>query len=782
MLGRVAIPRLPDQSPVKKPSRVARACNECRSRKAKCDGRRPKCGQCVKTTLACVYSEPKRDREKVELEWMKQKVDTYEKLLLEISQQVDTPVGHRISQVLHWQPSSGSPQPSQDGRSSNYALLSPSVRSLETFDVLDEDLNQSKESRATGYLGKTSEVSWMRSLENEAHDGEIRNERFPEPTSIASMNYRMESSEYPGLETDNIYALPAKGPAEQMLRLFMDSVQPSLPVIRQDLFLDQFNSFYSGQPKHPGRKWLALLNVIFAITTRLFQLSGQDVGYNDHKFFSRAQTLNISESLVEDHEDLQQVQLEALAAFYLLASSHINRAWKMIGTAARSGISLGLHLRVAHRRLDTQAIEARHKLWLSIFILESRLSVMTGRASVLGISVFSVPPPLASGETDHSATNTSKESEDQPTDKPHMTWTMDRQQEKLQAQQKSLRMMEATKELYFFCLADLIIMSHDAFTRVYSIDFLQQGWEELQSCIDHYDGMMFEWRSGLPDSLGFEEMSWGPNLSTQDAYRVSLAMHYYSSRILLTRPCITRKQGTEDDITGPVSRAKKYSEAACLSSALALISIFPEQPSSFWFRCVPWWNVLHFLVQATTILLINISMIQSSRAQTSQSTPSDSSLSQFEHSPEVANSEVVFTAIRKALRWQSHLGQTDASARRALDLCSNCMRRLDPECFDLGNFASAEEHHDTPELVYKGVPTDQTHQQHRSKLDVPHSQFAGTGYFGYDRNMDTVSLASGEENSSGLELSDGTLGVDVDMFDHLPDPQASLDDILSMVE
>ncbi|KAJ5713906.1 uncharacterized protein N7483_011087 [Penicillium malachiteum] len=527
MLGRVAIPRLPDQSPLKKPSRVARACNECRSRKAKCDGHRPKCGQCVRAnTASCVYSEPKRDREKVELEWMKQKVDTYEKLLLEISQQVDTPVGNKISQVLHWQPSTGSPQPRPDERSSTYELSSPSVRSLETFDVLDEDINQSKDSRATGYLGKTSEVSWMRSLEQEVHDNEMRNEKFPESASTASMNYRMESSEYPGLETDNIYALPAKGPAEQMLRFFMDSAQPSLPVIRQDLFMDQFNSFYFGKPKHPGRKWLALLNVIFAITTRLFQLSGQDVRYKGHQFFSRAQTLNISESLVEDHEDLQQVQLEALAAFYLLASSHINRAWKMIGTAARSGISLGLHLRVAHKKLDTQAIEARHKLWLSIFILESRLSVMTGRTSVLGISVFSVPPPLASSETDPFVRDASKESEDRPADKPHMTWTMDRQQEKLQAQQNSLRTMEATRELYFFCLADLIIMSHDAFTKVYSIDFLQQGWEELQSCIDHNDRMMVDWRSGLPDSLGFEEIGSGPNLSTQDAYRVSLAMHY----------------------------------------------------------------------------------------------------------------------------------------------------------------------------------------------------------------------------------------------------------------
>lgn len=213
------------------------------------------------------------------------------------------------------------------------ASSSSSVGSLDALDVLDEDVNWSKDSRATGYIGKSSEVAWMRSLETEASDlsgskKELESSRkspLPSTAPMASMNYHIESADYPGLEVDHPYALPAKASAERLLRFFMDSVQPSLPVVRQDLFVDQFNLFYSGKSKHPGRKWLALLNLVFAISNKLCQVSGQDVQNNDHRFFSRAQTLNISEILVEDHEDLQQVQIETLAAFYLLTSSHINR-------------------------------------------------------------------------------------------------------------------------------------------------------------------------------------------------------------------------------------------------------------------------------------------------------------------------------------------------------------------------------------------------------------------------------------------------------------------------
>lgn len=173
----------------------------------------------------------------------------------------------------------------------------------------------------------------MRSLEMKSA-GLSNNEQNSEtshswpPSRIAptaSMNYHIEPAAYPAEEVDNVYSLPEKLSAERLLEIYMDSVQPSLPVIRSDLFKDQFDSFTSGRSGHPGRKWLAVLNLVFAISTKLCQHSGQDTQNMGHLFFSRAQMLNISESIVEDHEDLQQVQIETLAAFYLMISSHVNR-------------------------------------------------------------------------------------------------------------------------------------------------------------------------------------------------------------------------------------------------------------------------------------------------------------------------------------------------------------------------------------------------------------------------------------------------------------------------
>ncbi|KAJ6001372.1 hypothetical protein N7522_006599 [Penicillium canescens] len=42
-----------------------------------------------------------------------------------------------------------------------------SIGSLEAIDRVDEDLNRTNRTRATGFIGKTSEISWMKRLQKE---------------------------------------------------------------------------------------------------------------------------------------------------------------------------------------------------------------------------------------------------------------------------------------------------------------------------------------------------------------------------------------------------------------------------------------------------------------------------------------------------------------------------------------------------------------------------------------------------------------------------------------
>ena len=101
MSNRLPIPRLADPQAGRKFGRTARACDQCRIRKWKCDGSRPKCGQCADIKeLLCIYSEPKRDRDKKELERVKQKANLYEGLLREVIHEVELPLAKKIGQAL----------------------------------------------------------------------------------------------------------------------------------------------------------------------------------------------------------------------------------------------------------------------------------------------------------------------------------------------------------------------------------------------------------------------------------------------------------------------------------------------------------------------------------------------------------------------------------------------------------------------------------------------------------------------------------------------------------
>ncbi|KAJ9335852.1 transcriptional regulator family: Fungal Specific TF [Paecilomyces variotii] len=103
---KVAIPRLQRTSlESSEPRRVvrrraAKACQPCRSRKAKCDEATPICGHCRDLRLDCRYESGKREKQKRQFEVLCEKVRVYEKLLHDLSLSADYASRLRIETVL----------------------------------------------------------------------------------------------------------------------------------------------------------------------------------------------------------------------------------------------------------------------------------------------------------------------------------------------------------------------------------------------------------------------------------------------------------------------------------------------------------------------------------------------------------------------------------------------------------------------------------------------------------------------------------------------------------
>lgn len=209
--------------------------------------------------------------------------------------------------------------------------------------MIDEDLNRDDESRATGFIGKNSEVAWLQSLEIETE--RVNSQKFGmldpqaaldpwgsgsetwQDNRIASKSYYENKREMPEYKQVDPYELPPKHAADVYYDVFLRFVDVYFPIIRRSLFSAQYEQYYVKPFLNPGKKWLSVLNLIFAIASRYCSIVGKDVhgGSEDTVFFSRAKILGANNNIIYNNPDLQQVQIETLLSFYLLASFQVNR-------------------------------------------------------------------------------------------------------------------------------------------------------------------------------------------------------------------------------------------------------------------------------------------------------------------------------------------------------------------------------------------------------------------------------------------------------------------------
>lgn len=222
---------------------------------------------------------------------------------------------------------------------------SPSIGSIEV-DHTEEDFNRDELARATGFIGKTSEVNWLQKLSREVNikcEAAVMSENkhapslTPQPEGhceplVASLNYYLDDLEMPSSMHVDAYEVPPREVANQLFNAYLASVHPSFPIVGISTFVSQFQVYFKQPSLKPGDKWLAILNLIFAIGSKYAELTDAEFqeSDDDHSvYFSRARILSLDDQLFQ-HSDLQQLQVEGLASFYLLASGHVNRyAWQL---------------------------------------------------------------------------------------------------------------------------------------------------------------------------------------------------------------------------------------------------------------------------------------------------------------------------------------------------------------------------------------------------------------------------------------------------------------------
>ncbi|CAN9445480.1 unnamed protein product [Alternaria alternata] len=340
----------------------------------RCSGDTPRCANCERNNLACVYDPARRDRLGEAMRLNKNLLN----LLKDLKGRVDEEDRKIINQTLHDVEddlvSSGSLQSvrmrgkrprdhsptRQDGNHSDHgeAFVTASVGSNEDLDFLDEDLMRDPHARETGYMGQNSEVQWLRSVQRQAERGNTdpRGQRYGPPGASTeaidersdalherrqnarpgSMHHITDATFY--LDSDDIEIdiavdpreMPSPEIAEKFFACYMDTVHGTFPLMPAN-FEDQFRRYIQaskhGHPFFVPDAWRATMNLLFAIGAKYSHLVGAEWrgDERDHLIYmTRAvQLLGLKDTLTFlAAPSLDKIQATGTLAFYFLVIGH----------------------------------------------------------------------------------------------------------------------------------------------------------------------------------------------------------------------------------------------------------------------------------------------------------------------------------------------------------------------------------------------------------------------------------------------------------------------------
>ncbi|KAF2131108.1 hypothetical protein P153DRAFT_211176 [Dothidotthia symphoricarpi CBS 119687] len=488
----------------------------------------------------------------------------------------------------------------------------------ESLDLLDENLNTNDRARATGFVGKNSEIQWLRAAataETDRADDEARRAGHQPRGSYAPGSDQVSSFSF-WADDENVdvdfyvdpYELPQPETAEHLLLCYMAKVQDSFPILARKFFEDQFRrcftAVHNGNAPQLNPMWQAILNLVFAIGAKYSHLvkASWRADERDHLIYqARARAFGLNESTITNHSDLYQIQMLGLLAFYWLTVGQINRAWTIIGMALRSAFSLGFHVRNEDPSASIATREKHVRTWWSLYSLERTLSIVTGRPSIIVDSCCSVPWPIAVPEEQMSAIHRMRTGSTTTLSSPTEAHAGT---EPFRAP-ASLGSARADSGSYFKAAIQLSNITQSILTSLYSAGTMIRSPGEIQLDMAQLGVRLDQWVAALPAEFNFQMT---PNSTSMTFFRERMLLGFQlcSARMLLTRPCLGGRRHTRKD-EHEASSTRRIA-TSCIDAAKTVIDFLPDDPNPlFIYDQGPWWCIVHHMMQALSVFLLGLS-------------------------------------------------------------------------------------------------------------------------------------------------------------------------------
>ncbi|KAI1325347.1 N-terminal binuclear Zn cluster-containing protein [Xylariaceae sp. FL0255] len=409
--------------------RIARACDMCRKKKIKCDGKLPSCTHCINYKTDCVFTQVEKKRSPPKgakyIEGLENRLErmesllrlsgllgddnestdlaTLEKRLAEKHEQSKaashnsqasasnpTSPSHTASAAdgLESSPQSAltSPEPTKEREFKRDFTPPTETRSEEEVATLSEMMcslvtNQSGETR---YIGSSSGFSIFSPKGIQWVNERTGDSSFQAMLSDVSLDDHKWTYWKPEIFSDVFRRpifrpLPPKAEALSLLKDYFENFNCILPLFHQPTFMHLVEKQYSPEP-YEGSGWWASLNCVFAIAHRLRVMSHLVPAEEDERAWGYIKNaMGVFTELTMRNTDLLSVQAMLGIALFMQGTPNPQPSYALVAAAIRSSHSIGLHKRGTGFNLNPVEIEQRKRVFWIAYMLDKDLCLRSGR-------------------------------------------------------------------------------------------------------------------------------------------------------------------------------------------------------------------------------------------------------------------------------------------------------------------------------------------------------------------------------------------------------------------
>ncbi|KIV91403.1 hypothetical protein PV10_05946 [Exophiala mesophila] len=603
--------------------RIARACDMCRKKKIKCDGKMPKCGHCINYKTECIFTQVEKKRNPPKgakyIEGLENRLGRMESLLRMSGLLTEEEAGRTdlgtLEKRLAEKASSrenatartSSPAPSRIGvnsqsesspRPSSQTDTNTTPRDTVTSPSSDSDKLKSSEvenlSEAmcslvtnnigeTRYIGSSSAFSIFSSKGIEWVNQKTGDASFQETIQNA-VNEEDNKWQYwkPEIFGDIFVRrvfkpLPPKDEAMSLFKDFFENFNCMFPLFHEPTFMHLVEKQYSKDP-YEGSGWWASINVALAIAYRIRVMSNVVPQEDDQKaWLYLKNAMGVITELTMRNTDLLSVQALLGMALFLQGTPNPQPSFFLIAAAIRCSHTIGLHKRGAAFNLNPIEVEQRKRVFWIAYLLDKDTCLRAGR------------PPAQ----DDDDMNVELPSEDPPDNIGNVP------------------LADGKGKINLFRLmCEFAIISSKVYRQLYSVQASKQSDGELLNTIGELDKELEAWKDSIPIDFRPEH-----EIKTEHTplilHIVVLHFSYYNCLTTIHRMSVHHGYWTsrlsEYAIQGlntrPLNPRVFSSAALCVSAARASIHLIKYIPQGD-FACV--WLVLYFPVSALVTLFANI--------------------------------------------------------------------------------------------------------------------------------------------------------------------------------